>query len=84
MSGTLHMEIASIDKCAHTRHRHGWWCVRCLRAAAPSIVVTHCGRGKWTATVGPVDGFGTRRVHAMQACIERCEMDGVPMREVQS
>ena len=73
------MEITSIDKCPHTKHRHGWWCVRCLRTAAPSIVVEHPGPGAWTATIGTVYGYGTNRVRAMQACIERCEMDGVPM-----
>ena len=73
------MEVTSLGRCSHTKHRHGWWCARCLRAAAPSMAVAHEGRGAWTATVGTVDGFGTNRVHAMQACIERCAMDGIAM-----
>lgn len=74
-------ERDTLGKCPHTKHRHGWWCIRCLRRIAPLGVETHVDRGAWEVDIGPVTGFGDNRVSAWQAAIERCEMDGVPMRE---
>jgi len=66
-------------RCHHTRHKHGWWCVRCLKRAAPRGVEEHVARGVWHVTIGPVNGDSSQRVHAWQAAIERCEMDGVSL-----
>lgn len=73
-------ERDTLGKCPHTKHGHGWWCLRCLRALAPLGRELHVDRGAWEVSIGTVTGFGSCRVHAWRAAIERCEVDGVPMR----
>ena len=75
----MSIEADTIGTCRHTKHQHGWWCVRCLKKLAPRGVETHVRRGVWFVTIGPVDGDGSCRVHAWQAAIDRCETDGVSL-----
>lgn len=69
-------ERDTLGKCPHTKHGHGW-CLRCLRALAPLGRELHVDRGAWEVSIGTVTGFGSCRVHAWQAAIERCEVDGI-------
>lgn len=76
MTRTAHPDITTLGQCPHTKHRHGWWCVRCLRAMVPGVVVTRGTRGVWDAEWRGCIGWGTNRIHALQACIEGARMDG--------
>lgn len=67
---------ATLGRCRHTKHRHGWWCRRCLRAILPGGGAIHHGRGSWEVVAGPISGYGNVETHAWQAAIERCVMDG--------
>lgn len=72
----FHFAEATLRRCRHTRHHHGWWCLRCLRAILPGGRALHHGRGAWEVAAGPVSGYGDTEVPAWQAAIERCVMDG--------
>ena len=63
-------EAATIGTCNHTKHRHGWWCVRCLMNIAPGGADDHPGRGEWRVRIGPAEGFGVTRTKAWQAALE--------------
>ena len=74
---TFTFEAATIGTCNHTRHRHGWWCVACLRRIAPSNAeVDHPSRGEWRVRIGPAEGFGVTRTKAWQAALEALLMAG--------
>lgn len=70
-ASTFSFEAATIGTCNHTKHRHGWWCVACLRRIAPgNAEVDHPSRGEWRVRIGPAEGFGVTRTKAWQAALE--------------
>ena len=71
-----HPEIATLGACSHTKHHHGWWCALCLRATLPGVIVTHGARGVWEAKWRGAIGYGSRKVHALQSCVEAARTGG--------
>jgi len=76
------VEQNMLGTCRHTKRKHGWWCLRCLKRAAPAGVEMKMDSEWWEVDIGPVEGFGGTRVEAWQAAIKRAEMDGVSLTEV--
>ncbi len=79
----MSLEASTRGTCRHTKHGHGWWCLRCLKKAAVRGTEERLTPGEWEVRIGPVRGIGPR-VLAWQRAIERCEMDGVSLTEALS